>query len=312
MKPVPCPKCGAEAVSAEDKPWCPQCGWNRDVAFHHLRRKLRDYRNAMIVGPLFIYAGVRWWLEFPWWAFFAASGFWILVALLSFLTIRKELKKFQTISPSWGIKVKPSSSASIRSTPKPQGERSEPLEISGSTVFYRGKEIPVGWPRRIRLARKTKVFYGLMVAVLAYMEGVFVYLIYQRWEKFTPGDELPWGMVLLAVLSAFVLLCAWLLPRRLRRHRGLLTTGEMALARVTGQRIERSGDSSDFRITYKFKDPTGQVFSGEDTDQTENFYEGMVVPVVYERGNPKTHLVLCSTDYEVLPAYFFPSEPHRA
>lgn len=87
-EPVSCPKCRAQAIRSEDKPWCPQCGWNRDVAFRHVQRKLRAYRNAIIIGPLFVYAGGRWWLEFPGAWVLAASGFLGLVALLSFLTIR--------------------------------------------------------------------------------------------------------------------------------------------------------------------------------------------------------------------------------
>ena len=143
----------------------------------------------------------------------------------------------------------------------------------------------------------------MMYAVILCLEGIFVYLIHQRWERFSPGDELPWGIVLLLALAAFVLLCGWLLPRRLRKHWRLLTTGEMALGRVSSQQVRQSGDHTEHRITYRFKNKTGRIFSGEDTDQTENFYEGMVIPVVYERGNPNNHLALCSTDYEVLAAF---------
>ncbi len=114
---------------------------------------------------------------------------------------------------------------------------------------------------------------------------------------------MPWGILWLLAMAAFVVLCGWLLPRRLRKHRRLLTTGEMALGRVTAQTVRQSGDRTEHRISYHFKNKTGQVFSGEDTDQTENFHEGMVVPVVYEHGNPNRHLALCSTDYEVLAAF---------
>ena len=204
--------------------------------------------------------------------------------------------------PSRGIRAKPSSQSPSVQSKRPSGEHSEPLEITGSTVYYQGKEIPVTGPRRIRLSRKTKKRYAQLYALIALLEVVFAFLIYLAWQRLTPGEELPWAILLLFALAGFVALGGWQLPRKLRRHRYLLTDGEMALGRVIEQRIRESRDRSSHRISYRFKNRAGRIFSGEDTDQTENFYEGNVIPVVYERGNPKNHVALCSTDFEVLAA----------
>jgi len=231
-----------------------------------------------------------------------ASGFPGLVALFSFLMIRKELKKFQPALPSRGIRAKPSSESSSFQSKSPSGEHSEPLDITGPTVYYQGNEIPVAGPRRIRLSPETKKRYALLYALMVLLEVVFAFLIYQAWQRLTPGEELPWAILLLLALAGFVGLGGWQLPRRLRRHRHLLTNGEMALGRVVEQQVRQSGDHSEHRIAYRFKNQAGRIFSGEDTDQTENLYEGNVIPVVYERGNPNNHLALCATDYEVLAA----------
>ena len=231
-----------------------------------------------------------------------ASGLLGLVALLSFLMTRKEPNKFQPASPSRGIRAKPSSESPSVQLKRPSGEHSEPLEVTGSTVFYQGKEIPVAWPRRIRLSRETKKRYALLYALMVLLEVVFAYLIYQAWQRLTPGEEPPWAILLLLALSGFVALGGWQLPRKLRRHRHLLTNGEMALGRVIEQRVRQSGGRSEHRISYRFKNRAGRIFSGEDTDRTQNFYEGNVIPVVYERSNPKNHVALCSTDFEVLAA----------
>jgi hypothetical protein len=232
----------------------------------------------------------------------AASGILRLVALPSFLMTRKEPHKFQPASPARGIRAKPSSESSSFQSRSPSSEHSEPLDITGPTVYYQGNEIPVAGPRRIRLSRETKKRYALLYALMVLLEVVFAVLIYQAWARLGPGEELPWAIVLLFALAGFVALGGWQMPRKLRRHRHLLTNGEMALGRVIEQHVRQSGDRSAHRISYRFKNKAGRVFSGEATDRTENLYEGTVVPVVYERGNPNNHVALCSTDYEVLAA----------
>jgi hypothetical protein len=232
----------------------------------------------------------------------AASGFLWLVALPSFLMTRKEPNQFQPASPSRGIRAKSSSESPSAQSKRLSGEHSEPLDITGPTVYYQGNEIPVAGPRRIRLSPETKKRYALLYALMVLLEVVFAYLIYQSWERLTPGEELPWAILLLLALAGLVGLGGWQMPRRLRRHRDLLTNGEMALGRVIEQHVRQSGNRSEHRIGYRFKNKAGRVFSGEDTDRTENFYEGNVIPVVYERGDPGNHVALCSTDYEVLAA----------
>ena len=279
-----------------------RCGWNREWAYRRVQQLVRVYGISILVGPLAVILD-------GW--FYERSGKWIaagagcigLFALFSYLSVRNEFQKFQSAAAPRGLRVKPVSSSHFVQPENPSKESSEPLDVTGATVFYQGKEIPSGWPRSVRLPRKAKWMYGFLYGVIAWLEAVFVYLIYERWEGLRESGELPWGILMLLGMAAFVAICGWLLPRKLRRHRKLLTTGEISLGRVSGQRIKQAGDTSENRITYRYKDKTGRILTGEDRDQTENFYEGMVVPVVCERDNPANHLALCATDYEVLEAY---------
>jgi hypothetical protein len=52
------------------------------------------------------------------------------------------------------------------------------------------------------------------------------------------------------------------------------------------------------RHEYEFSDYQGQAHKGFGLDYTEKLYEGMSVPVFYDRDNPKRQIAYCSTMHE--------------
>ncbi len=179
-----------------------------------------------------------------------------------------------------------------------------PLGVIGPTVPYKGGQIPVATPRRIRLRRDGDVYF--LFGLLLFVTAAFVLLIVSALLHITinilNGESLDsftlWGGGVL--IAATLGVWHWAL-----RDIPLLTTGELTLARVIrrGTRIAAASYSyaEVVQITYLFRPRTGCAIFKTSDDLTGSFYQGMEVPVFYDRNNPKRNVALCSTSFEVLP-----------
>src|SRR5579863_432815 len=59
-------------------------------------------------------------------------------------------------------------------------------------------------------------------------------------------------------------------------------------------------DKDNASIEYEFKDFTGELQRQMGNDTTRKLYEGMTVPVFYDRENPKRQIPYCATLHEVV------------
>jgi hypothetical protein len=101
------------------------------------------------------------------------------------------------------------------------------------------------------------------------------------------------------VAAAFILLL--LLPvgiwRSQVRECELLENGEIAMGKIVQQWKDDKNNSS---VAYEFSDTQGQTHKGTGFDYTGKLYEGMRVPVFYDRQKPKRHIAYCATLHEIL------------
>ena len=54
-------------------------------------------------------------------------------------------------------------------------------------------------------------------------------------------------------------------------------------------------------ITYEFRDSSGFVIKGKAIDETESFFEEMIIPVFYEETNPRNNTVVTNLEEIVKP-----------
>ena len=170
------------------------------------------------------------------------------------------------------------------------------------TVLYRGVEIPVATPRRVRLSRRGKfhIFLALLFGGFCiFLAPLLDYLnLVPLLDYLT---EVFWVALVLVPLGVY-LAVYWAL-----RHRRLLSTGELTLGHVTHQenRSRPNDWVKDHYITYCFHDYSGREVTKTSQDYTRSFYEGMTVPVIYDRSNPRNNGALCSIytfkDFKFLP-----------
>lgn len=76
------------------------------------------------------------------------------------------------------------------------------------------------------------------------------------------------------------------------RECDLLENGEVAMGKI----VRRwTGDKTNTSVQYEFSDYQGQTHAGGGYDYTGKLYEGMSVPVFYDRENPKRQIAYCAT-----------------
>jgi xanthosine utilization system XapX-like protein len=152
-------------------------------------------------------------------------------------------------------------------------------------------------PREIKMAKRGK--FSLAVAALVVVTfgtplGVHLYGEWARTLSFATFQTKDWGVV-----GGFILLL--LLPvgiwRSQVRECDLLENGEVALGKIVRQWKDDKNNSS---VAYEFSDSSGQTHKGMGFDYSGKLYEGMSLPVFYDRENPKRQIAYCSTMHEIV------------
>lgn len=293
MVAPPCPLCHGATRFAGNKPYCPSCGWNRDVA-------LADVRGTLVILPFgiflmggFVFFMIHFWhfrnpYQIAIFTVFPAIGI-----LINYIVSRRSLATLQSLpAPTMRAATVPynsfASSAAIAE--KSSGAAIEPSAQQQALLR-------TSRPREIRMSTRGR--FSLSVAFVGVMGfaaifGVHLYTIWQRKlsvAAFTPGD---W---VIAAIVALMLLLPYAMWRSQVRECDLLENGELALATVVRQWRGDKGSSS---VEYEFKDFQGETRKGMGFDYTEKLFEGMPVAVFYDRDDPKRQIAACSTLHEVV------------
>ena len=152
-------------------------------------------------------------------------------------------------------------------------------------------------PREIRMAKRGKIGFtaaALGVALFAMVPGAHLYSVWVRTQSFTAFQTKDW-----VVAAAFILLL--LLPvgmwRSQVRECDLLENGEVALGKIVRRWTDPRNNPS---VEYEFSDTQGQTHQGSSLDYSRKLYEGMSVPVFYDRDNPKRQIAYCATMHEIV------------
>jgi hypothetical protein len=294
MVAPPCPLCHGATRIGGNKPYCPNCGWNRDVA-------LADVRGTLVILPFgiflmggFVYFMVRFWHFRNPYQIAIFTVFPAIAILINYIVSRRSLATLQSLTaPAMRAATVPYNSfassaaggvaASSNATVEPNAQQESLLQTSR--------------PREIRMSTRGR--FSLSVAFVGVMGfaaifGVHLYTIWQRKlsvAAFTPGD---W---VIAAIVAFMLLLPFAMWRSQVRECDLLENGEVALATVVRQ---WKGDKGSSSVEYEFKDFQGETRKGMGFDYTEKLFEGMPVAVFYDRDNPKRQIPACATYHEVV------------
>jgi hypothetical protein len=152
-------------------------------------------------------------------------------------------------------------------------------------------------PREIQMAKRGKfslAVTALVVVIFGTALGAHLYGEWGRTFSFATFKTQDWAMA-----GGFILLL--LLPvgmwRSQVRECDLLENGEVAMGKI----VRRwNDDKNNASVEYEFSDYQRQTHKGLGFDYTEKLYEGMSVPVFYDRDNPKRQIAYCSTMHEIV------------
>jgi hypothetical protein len=288
----PCPLCHGATRFAGNKPYCPNCGWNRDAAL----ADIRSSRFALPIGIFmmggFVFFMVRFWhFRNP----YQIAIFTVIPAigmLINYSVSRRSLARLQSL-PAPAMRV---ASVPYNSFAPSTAAASKPDAVIEPSAQQQAL-LRTSRPREIRLSTRGR--FGLPVTLLgvlgfAAIFGLHLYTIWGRkhsFAVFTPGD---WVIAAIVALLLFLPYTMW---RSQLRECDLLENGEVALATVVRQ---WKSDKSSSSIEYEFKDFQGETRKGIGLDDTEQLFEGMRVAVFYDRDYPKRQIPACATYHEVV------------
>ena len=134
----------------------------------------------------------------------------------------------------------------------------------------------------------------LAVLIFGTIIGVHLYAVWARSLSFATFGPKDWVMTGAAALFLLIPFGLW---RNQVKECDLLENGEVVVGRVVRQWSSGKNNSS---IEYTFKDFEGHEHKGTGFDYTMKLFEGMAVPVFYDRDNPKRQIASCSTLHEVV------------
>ncbi len=287
-----CPQCHAVTSLAGNQRYCLSCGWNRDAAIKALQLNLKMMPVGILVFAGFVAFVVRGWkfhnpiqLAF----FFSVP---VLGYLLSFIFTKRNLAKLEALPTP---RPRPTVAADGANGIAPGPDAAFELSAEASAQYQ--SLLRTSRPREIRMSSQGKfgVIAGSLMALgVAGAMGLQLYTkwaLHQSFARFQGGD---WAM---AGFGALLLLFPFGIWRGQKTECDLLENGDVALAKVTRQWTGNKNVSS---IECEFKDFSGQVHKVVSADNTRKLYQGMSVPVFYDRENPKRQIAYCATLHEVV------------
>lgn len=268
-------------------PYCAQCGWNRDKAIAGLRANMKMLPLSIALFGVFIsiaFFTSRRSSPFPVALFLAIP---LCVLVFSIFSTRRILNRLLALPAPTTLPGTQSGGSSVANASAPAFEPSPQDQALLRTSR----------PREIRMATwgKLSVTFALLaVAAFEVPLVVHLYAVWTRTPSFVPFGPKVWLMTGGAVL---LLLIPYWLWRNQVKECDLLENGEVVLGRVVRQWTDNKNNSS---IEYTFKDFEGQEHKGVSFDYSRKLFEGMAVPVFYDRDNPKRWIASCSTYHEVV------------
>jgi hypothetical protein len=174
------------------------------------------------------------------------------------------------------------------------------------------EQLPLGYeyifslpkPRRVQTSAVTLIIIGSLplASIFLVYSGLQIYL---SLRQVSTKPSFPYlatlGLLVPAILIAVSGYTFW----KFRRDVALLRNGELAIGRVTHQKLVRvgrhGGKRTQSRIRYCFKDPAGQLFQGTGIDNSKIFLVNMALPVFYKAEDPEQNVSICTAICELRP-----------
>ncbi len=292
MLAPPCPLCHGATRFAGNKPYCPNCGWNRDAAIVSVRSTAAAAPIGVLMMAAFVFFVIRVGhfrnpYQIAIFILFPAVGI-----LINYFVSRRSLARLQSL-PAPRMRAATMPSNSFAPSAAVPAKSSAVIEPSAQQQAL----LRTSRPREIRMSTRGRVSMSVALLAVLGFAAMFGTHLYTEWARrlsfasFTPGDWVIAGIVALLLLLPFAM---W---RQLVRECDLLANGEVALATVVGQ---WRGDKDQSSIEYEFKDFQGETRRGAGFDYTQKLFEGMPVAVFYDRDNPKRQIPACATYHEVV------------
>jgi hypothetical protein len=293
MVAPPCPLCHGATRFAGNKPYCPNCGWNRNAALADVRSGLNFIPVGIFMMGGFVFFMIHFWhfrnpYQIAIFIVFPAVGI-----LINYLVSRRSFARLQAL---------PAPAMRASSAPRDSFAPSSAAQAhsSGAVIEPSAQQqalLRTSRPREIRMAMRGRLSLSLALLGVLGFAAIFGLHLYTVWVRkhsiafFTPGD---WVIAAIVALLLFLPFTMW---RSQVRECDLLENGEVALAKVVRQ---WKGDKGSSSIEYEFKDFQGATHKGMGFDYTEKLFEGMPVAVFYDRDSPQRQISACATYHEVV------------
>jgi hypothetical protein len=287
MATVQCPVCHAPASLAAGKPYRPRCGWNRDIAIAQLRSGLKTFPSGILIFFVFAY-----FFFFRRVSHFDQIGMIILlvfpgsVMLVAYFFTRRSLNN---------LLAQPAPTFRPDAASPSANDSSSTDENTAPSPEYQAL-LRTSRPREIRMSPGGKI--GIVMALLmavgfAAAIGAHLYAVWLPRHSFAGFRNGDWAVEVVAVLLGLLPYAVW---RGRVNECDLLENGEVVLAKVTRQWSGKNGSS----IECEYTDYQGQTHKLMAADNSRKLYEGMSVPVFYDRDNPKRAVASCSATHTVV------------
>jgi hypothetical protein len=280
-------------VLAINTPYCPNCGWNRERAIANARSSLVTLPIGFAMMGGFVFFMVHFWrFRNP----YQIAIFCVVPTvgiLINYVVMKRALNKLEALPAPTPRSASSAADVMRAGVTDAGGKSSGKIEPSTQDQAL----LRTSRPREIQMAKDGKFSLAALAAAVALFGTILGAHLYTVWARtFSPAtfETKDWAMA-----GGFILLL--LLPvgmwRSQVRECDLLKNGEIAMGRILRQSNDDNGNSS---IQYEFSDSQGQTHRGIGSDRARKLYEGMSVPVFYDRDNPKRQIAYCATLHEIV------------
>lgn len=294
MPTPPCPRCHGATTLAINTPYCSNCGWNRDVALTNARSGLMILPVGAVMAVGFIFFMTHFWhFRNP-----VQIGIFCIVPMIgisvNYIVMKRALNRLEAL-PAPAMRA--GAAAAVRA---PGAEVIARGDGSSAAIEPSAQDkalLRTSRPREIQMATRGKLSLAvsaLVVVIFGTVLGVHLYGEWARTLSFATFQTRDWAMAAGFILLLLMPVGMW---RSQVRECDLLENGEVAMGKIARQWKDDKNNSS---VEYEFSDYQGQTHKGIGFDYEKNLYDGMSVPVFYDRENPKRQIAYCATMHEIV------------
>ncbi len=262
---------------AAGQAYCPKCAWNRHVAIHQvdsLRRLL-----PILILPLVAFGMLVVSRQQSWLSFLSVVVVGALVWLLAAVSLGRTLVRLQNVRPTVAVTAR-------------LGPLADPLEEEEA----RAKQLlHAPRPRAVRLTSTGRFYFIALAGVGVLFELLLIRRVFRSLRQSESFAALPVIHWLEIVLAAVVFVVLVVLLFGLVRQKRLLSRGEVAVGRVTGQWRVRGNSWIRYQVEVG-----GSKIEKSVADPTHRFHPGMALPVFYDPANLSRQLACCAAFYQVV------------